>query len=96
MREGLASRVAEVLAERGLESRRLELEITEGLLLTESDEVMDELRRLKALGLGIVMDDFGTGYSSLSYLWQFPFDKIKIDRAFMRALDAEEHVGRPK
>src|SRR5271170_653858 len=89
-REGLAARVARILAETGLEARRLELEITEGLLLSRSEEVMDELRKLKAQGVSIVMDDFGTGYSSLSYLWQFPFDKIKIDRAFMSALDADE------
>ena len=91
VRQGLAARVAVVLAETGLEAERLELEITEGLLLKKSDEVMQELRALKALGVGIVMDDFGTGYSSLSYLWQFPFDKIKIDRSFMRALDVENH-----
>jgi diguanylate cyclase (GGDEF)-like protein len=90
-RESLAARVADILRETGLAARRLELEITEGLLLSKSDEVLDELRKLKALGVGIVMDDFGTGYSSLSYLWQFPFDKIKIDRAFMLALEAKEH-----
>jgi EAL domain-containing protein (putative c-di-GMP-specific phosphodiesterase class I) len=87
----LAERIASILSETGLEARRLELEITEGLLLSKSDEVLDELRRLKDLGVSIVMDDFGTGYSSLSYLWQFPFDKIKIDRAFMLALDAQDH-----
>jgi diguanylate cyclase (GGDEF)-like protein len=89
-RAGLASRVARILAETGLEAGRLELEITEGLLLSRSEEVMSELRRLKAEGVSIVMDDFGTGYSSLSYLWQFPFDKIKIDRAFMLGLDADD------
>jgi diguanylate cyclase (GGDEF)-like protein len=91
VREGLSARIAQILSESGLEAGRLELEITEGLLLKQSDDVMAELRDLKALGVSIVMDDFGTGYSSLSYLWQFPFDKIKIDRAFMRALDAEDH-----
>jgi EAL domain-containing protein (putative c-di-GMP-specific phosphodiesterase class I) len=89
-RAGLSSRIARILAETGLEAGRLELEITEGLLLSRNEEVMDELRRLKAGGVSIVMDDFGTGYSSLSYLWQFPFDKIKIDRAFMLGLDAED------
>ncbi|HXW19829.1 MAG TPA: EAL domain-containing protein [Roseiarcus sp.] len=89
-RAGLSSRIARILAETGLEAGRLELEITEGLLLSRSEEVMDELRRLKAEGVSIVMDDFGTGYSSLSYLWQFPFDKIKIDRAFMLGLDADD------
>ena len=83
--------VTAALADAGLEPHRLELEITEGLLLKDSDSVMSELRRLKDFRVGIVMDDFGTGYSSLSYLWKFPFDKLKIDRAFMLALDADDH-----
>jgi diguanylate cyclase (GGDEF)-like protein len=83
--------VAAALAEANLEPHRLELEITEGLLLSDAEAVMVQLRKLKALGVGIVMDDFGTGYSSLSYLWQFPFDKIKIDRAFMKAMDENGH-----
>ena len=87
----LADTVATILVETGLEPRRLELEITEGLLLNTTQEVMDELHTLKAFDVAIVMDDFGTGYSSLSYLWKFPFDKIKIDRAFMLALDAEDY-----
>jgi diguanylate cyclase (GGDEF)-like protein len=83
--------VASTLAETGLEAHRLELEITESLLLHDSEAIMTELRRLKAMGVAIVMDDFGTGYSSLSYLWRFPFDKIKIDGSFIRAFDS---VGR--
>jgi diguanylate cyclase (GGDEF)-like protein len=79
--------VASALAETGLGPHRLELEITETLLLRDSEAIMAELRALKAMGVAIVMDDFGTGYSSLSYLWRFPFDKIKIDGSFMRALD---------
>jgi EAL domain-containing protein (putative c-di-GMP-specific phosphodiesterase class I) len=79
--------VAAALEEAGLEPHRLELEITETLLLGDSESVMAELRALKALGVAIVMDDFGTGYSSLSYLWRFPFDKIKIDRSFMQSFD---------
>jgi diguanylate cyclase (GGDEF)-like protein len=90
-RKDLAGLIESILVESALDPWRLELEITEGLLMSKSTEVLDELRKLKALGIGIVMDDFGTGYSSLSYLWQFPFDKIKIDRAFMIALDAEDH-----
>ena len=66
---------------------RLELEITETLLLGNTDATMATLRRLKAMGVSIVMDDFGTGYSSLSYLWKFPFDKIKIDRSFMESFE---------
>ena len=79
--------VATALKETGLAARRLELEITETLLLGNSEAIMAELRALKATGVAIVMDDFGTGYSSLSYLWRFPFDKIKIDRSFMHGFD---------
>jgi diguanylate cyclase (GGDEF)-like protein len=75
--------VASALRDSGLAPRRLELEITETLMLRNSDGVMATLRKLKQMGVAIVMDDFGTGYSSLSYLWKFPFDKIKIDRSFM-------------
>jgi diguanylate cyclase (GGDEF)-like protein len=88
--------VAAALKETGLEPHRLELEITETLLLGDSESVMAELQALKKLGVAIVMDDFGTGYSSLSYLWRFPFDKIKIDRSFMQSFgstrDAETVV----
>ncbi len=75
--------VAEALRASGLEPRRLELEVTETLVLRDADAALATLRRLKAMGVSIAMDDFGTGYSSLSYLWRFPFDKIKIDRSFM-------------
>ena len=79
--------VAAALKEAGLAAHRLELEITETLLLGNSEAIMAELQKLKAMGVAIVMDDFGTGYSSLSYLWRFPFDKIKIDRSFMQGFD---------
>jgi diguanylate cyclase (GGDEF)-like protein len=79
--------VAAALKEAGLAAHRLELEITETLLLGNSEAIMAELQTLKAMGVSIVMDDFGTGYSSLSYLWRFPFDKIKIDRSFMQGFD---------
>jgi diguanylate cyclase (GGDEF)-like protein/PAS domain S-box-containing protein len=79
--------VAAALKDAGLAAHRLELEITETLLLGNSEATMAELKKLKAMGVAIVMDDFGTGYSSLSYLWRFPFDKIKIDRSFMKAFD---------
>jgi EAL domain-containing protein (putative c-di-GMP-specific phosphodiesterase class I) len=78
------------LLETGLPAHRLELEITEGLILNDDAAILRELADLKALGVSIVMDDFGTGYSSLSYLWKFPFDKIKIDRSFMLALGSED------
>lgn len=80
--------VANALKEAGLAPHRLELEITETLLLGNSETIMQELQTIKAMGVAIVMDDFGTGYSSLSYLWRFPFDKIKIDRSFMQGFDA--------
>jgi len=79
--------VADALNAAGLSPHRLELEITETVLLGDSKAIMTELQKLKAMGVAIVMDDFGTGYSSLSYLWKFPFDKIKIDRSFMQGLD---------
>jgi diguanylate cyclase (GGDEF)-like protein/PAS domain S-box-containing protein len=72
-----------ILLETGLAPGRLELEITEGVLIEDFDRGLALLRRLKALGVRISMDDFGSGYSSLSYLQAFPFDKIKIDRTFV-------------
>ena len=75
-----------ILLETGLAPGRLELEITEGVLIEDFDRGLALLRRLKALGVRISMDDFGSGYSSLSYLQAFPFDKIKIDRAFVMNL----------
>ena len=84
---GVSEIVSASLKEAGLEARRLELEITESLLLGDEESTMDELRKLKAMGVAIVMDDFGTGYSSLSYLWRFPFNKIKIDQSFMLGLN---------
>jgi diguanylate cyclase (GGDEF)-like protein len=80
----LAAEVEQVLAETGLAAERLELEITEGLLIKDADAALAILRRLKALGVQISMDDFGTGYSSLSYFRMFPFDKVKIDQSFVR------------
>src|SRR6202023_3124895 len=80
--------VAAALKESSLPAHRLELEITETMLLGNSEAIMSELMTLKAMGMAIVMDDFGTGYSSLSYLWRFPFDKIKIDRSFMQGFDS--------
>lgn len=80
----VAETVADALHETGLPARRLELEITESLLINDTEEVLDKLNRLRGLGVRIAMDDFGTGYSSLSHLARFPFDKIKIDRQFVR------------
>ncbi len=82
----LLAHVMEALKQSGLPAKRLELEITETLLLEKSSQVLATLHALRALGVRISMDDFGTGYSSLSYLRSFPFDKIKIDQSFVRGL----------
>ncbi len=82
----LAGLVHSILLETGLQPSRLELEITEGVLINDFSRTLSVLRRLKALGIRIAMDDFGTGYSSLSYLQAFPFDKIKIDQTFISNL----------
>ncbi len=82
--------VHEILLETGLAPDRLELEITEGVLIGDFNRTLATLRRLKGLGVRIAMDDFGTGYSSLSYLQSFPCDKIKIDQAFVANLSDSE------
>ena len=79
--------VARALKTSGLKPHRLELEIVETLLLKNTESVIATLKRIKDMGVAVVMDDFGTGYSSLSYLWKFPFDKIKIDRSFMGSFE---------
>ncbi|WP_246670272.1 putative bifunctional diguanylate cyclase/phosphodiesterase [Bradyrhizobium stylosanthis] len=81
--------IHQILLETGLSPTRLEVEITEGVLIGDFTRALTLLRRLKALGVRIAMDDFGTGYSSLSYLQSFPFDKIKIDRSFISNLEAK-------
>jgi len=78
--------VRRVLAETGLEANRLELEITEGIILQNTESVIETLTKLDQIGVSIAMDDFGTGYSSLSYLTRFPVKKIKIDRSFIDTL----------
>ncbi len=88
----LLSIVTDALRHSGLPPRRLELEITETLLLEKSAQVLATLHALRALGVRISMDDFGTGYSSLSYLRSFPFDKIKIDQSFVRDLGANREA----
>lgn len=86
---GLVDHVVAALSGAGLSAERLELEITESLLLADTEQTLRTLHQLRALGVRISMDDFGTGYSSLSYLRSFPFDKIKIDRSFMTGLGKE-------
>jgi EAL domain-containing protein (putative c-di-GMP-specific phosphodiesterase class I) len=80
----LALKVASALAASGLPADRLEIEITEAVLIRDDDAALAVLHQLRDLGVHIALDDFGTGYSSLSYLQRFPFDKIKIDRSFIR------------
>jgi diguanylate cyclase (GGDEF)-like protein len=83
---GLVETVMAALAESGLSADRLELEITESVLLSDDSATLELLHKLRRLGVRISLDDFGTGYSSLSYLRTFPFDKIKIDRSFLQEL----------
>jgi diguanylate cyclase (GGDEF)-like protein/PAS domain S-box-containing protein len=83
---GLEQSVLQALSASGLAPTRLELEITESVLVQDAESVIACLHRLRALGVRIALDDFGTGYSSLSYLRRFPFDKIKIDRSFIREI----------
>ena len=92
-REGrVVERVAAALAKSGLKPERLEVEVTEGVLLVDTETTRRTMDGLKKLGVAIVLDDFGTGYSSLSYLWQFRFDKLKIDQSFVRAIGKGNHV----
>ena len=83
----LALKVVAALAASGLAASRLELEITEAVLIRDDDAALAILHQLRAIGVRIALDDFGTGYSSLSYLQRFPFDKIKIDRCFVTDIE---------
>ena len=91
--DDLLAMVASALGDSGLPPQRLELEITESLLMSNTERVLRTLNALSRLGVRIAMDDFGTGYSSLSYLWRFPFDKVKIDRSFTQGLGTDPKVG---
>lgn len=85
--------VRDALAHSGLAPDRLEIEVTESLLIHDSAAARDTLSTLRALGIGIALDDFGTGYSSLAYLRSFPMTKLKIDRSFVTSLNSEEGGG---
>ena len=87
MRADLAERVADVLADTGLVPSRLEIEVTENVLIRQPEQALRIFDALRRLGVRIALDDFGTGYSSLSYFRSFPFDKVKIDKGFIADLD---------
>jgi diguanylate cyclase (GGDEF)-like protein len=91
--QNLAQLVVSALAHSGLPAQRLELEITEAVLLQNNEATLATLHRLRELGVRVAMDDFGTGYSSLSYLRSFPFDKIKIDRSFICDIADKDESG---
>jgi EAL domain-containing protein (putative c-di-GMP-specific phosphodiesterase class I) len=90
---GLVDLVASILAETKLPASRLELEVTEGVLIDNPDAAKERLDALRALGIKLVLDDFGAGYSSLTYLQRLPFDKLKVDRGFVAALDQSANAG---
>jgi EAL domain-containing protein (putative c-di-GMP-specific phosphodiesterase class I) len=88
-----AQELHQVLLETGLPAKRLEIEITETALVRDLNRTLATLRQVKALGVEIAMDDFGTGYSSLSNLRAFPFDRIKIDRSFIKAVHTNQQAA---
>jgi diguanylate cyclase (GGDEF)-like protein len=92
-RAGFIQQVQRALQQSGLEPSRLEVEITEGVLLSETAETLATLHHLRSMGVAVAMDDFGTGYSSLGYLQKFRFDKIKIDRSFVRNLAVDPQAA---
>ena len=89
---GFLATVCEALAQSGLDPRRLELEVTEGILIHDTEETLAVLAELRAIGVRLAMDDFGTGYASLGYLRKFRFDKIKIDRSFVQNLGSDPNA----
>jgi EAL domain-containing protein (putative c-di-GMP-specific phosphodiesterase class I) len=89
----LVRKIERALTNSGLDPNRLELEITESVLLRDDDLTMKALYALRALGVRIALDDFGTGYSSLSYLRSFPFNRIKIDQSFIQGLGVTKDAG---
>ncbi|EGV20319.1 EAL domain-containing protein [Thiocapsa marina] len=92
-RDSLVGQVSDILEETGLAPARLELELTESMIMQRADRAIDALRGLRALGIAIAVDDFGTGYSSLGYIRQLPLNRLKIDASFVQDLDAAEDGG---
>jgi diguanylate cyclase len=90
---GLAEKLVAMAAEIGIEPRRVEIEVTEGVLIRDADKAAATFKVLKDAGMRIALDDFGTGFSSLSYLRRFQFDKLKIDQVFVRTLSSERGGG---
>ena len=92
--QGFTKTIRTALTKSGLEARRLEIEITESVLLGEGEEIQTALERIRAMGVRIALDDFGTGYCSFAYLRRFAFDKIKIDRSFTRDVLSKDPYSR--
>jgi EAL domain-containing protein (putative c-di-GMP-specific phosphodiesterase class I) len=84
------SQVEDCLRVSGAQPARLQLELTESMLVNDKDDIIEKMQALKALGILISLDDFGTGYSSLSYLQKLPLDQLKIDRSFIASLDGSD------
>jgi EAL domain-containing protein (putative c-di-GMP-specific phosphodiesterase class I) len=91
--DGFVDCVRNALAQSGLDAQRLELEITEGILLSDTAQTLVTLEQLRALGVRLALDDFGTGYASLGYLQKFRFDKVKIDRSFVCNLGVDDKAA---
>ncbi|MEM9670583.1 MAG: EAL domain-containing protein [Pseudomonadota bacterium] len=89
--DGLADTVEQILEQTGLPAECLELEITESILMQDTENAIGVLEALERLGVGVAIDDFGTGYSSLSYLKRFPLNRLKVDRSFIHDLESDEH-----
>jgi EAL domain-containing protein (putative c-di-GMP-specific phosphodiesterase class I) len=86
----VADTIETAIRDSGLDPRRLDIEITEGVFVRNASQVTETLEMIRAMGIGIALDDFGTGYSSLAYLGRLPIDKIKIDQRFVRELPDDD------
>jgi diguanylate cyclase (GGDEF)-like protein len=89
----VVAEVKEALAKSGLPAGRLDVEITEGIFVSNARATIDALQKLRAMGVGVALDDFGTGYSSLGYLGRLPVDKIKVDQSFVKKLPGDQQAG---